>query len=146
MPWAHARSVDRARARPGAPGSRVSNRLHRAGRWADVSGRHADSSRPRGSQKNFGVSRISRVTDIGDAMANVSPFLVLQARAEARAILWAAGEYADVDEALAPLRAYAVDSGVVEQIGADASWAIINSAFGLASIDTATVENEGADD
>ena len=79
-------------------------------------------------------------------MANVSPFLVLQARAEARAILWAAGEYVDLDEALAPLRAYAVDSGVVEQIGADASWAIINSAFGLTSIDTATAENEGADD
>jgi len=72
----------------------------------------------------------------------VPPFLVLQARAEARALLFAAAEYADLEEAIAPLRAYAVDSGVVEEVGADAVWSLINTAFGLPAI--ATTVDEGA--
>jgi hypothetical protein len=54
--------------------------------------------------------------------------LILQARAEARALLFATGEF-DLHEALAPLLAYAMDSGCVEAIGAEASFAIIRKAF-----------------
>lgn len=66
----------------------------------------------------------------------VLPLRVLQARAEARALLYAVGEYADFEEATAPLRTYAVESGVVEQVGADAAWSIIAVAFGLVSEET----------
>lgn len=61
-------------------------------------------------------------------MAIVSPLLVLQARAEARAVLYAANEF-DLADALAPLHAFAVASGMVEQFGSDTVWAIIKAAF-----------------
>ena len=56
--------------------------------------------------------------------AQVQPLLVLQARAEARAILYADGDYVDVAEAIKPLMAYAFDSGIVDQIGAERAHAI----------------------
>lgn len=59
-------------------------------------------------------------------MARVSPILVLQARAEARAALYAANEF-DLFDALGPLHVFAVE--VEEQIGADAALAIIKAAF-----------------
>jgi len=62
-------------------------------------------------------------------MTQVSPLLVLQARAEARALLFQAAEYADVDEAIGPLLKYALDHGIVDQIGADRTFAIIKTAF-----------------
>jgi hypothetical protein len=54
--------------------------------------------------------------------------LILQARAEARAILFAAGEF-DLYEALEPLFAFANTSGIVDEIEADAALAIIRDAF-----------------
>jgi hypothetical protein len=64
-------------------------------------------------------------------MTSAAPLLVFQARAEARAILYREGFFADFGEATAPLRAYAVTTGVVNQIGAAGVVAIINSAFGV---------------
>jgi len=58
----------------------------------------------------------------------VPPLLVLQARAEARALLYAACEF-ELEPAIAPLMQYALDSGVVDQIGAERSFAIIKQAF-----------------
>jgi hypothetical protein len=63
----------------------------------------------------------------------MNPVLILQARAEARARLFAANEFG-LEEALAPLLAYARDQ-VVDLVGADASFAIIRDAFkGLADL------------
>ncbi len=61
----------------------------------------------------------------------VSPLLILQARAEARAILFANGEFADIEQAMAPLRTYAVESGIADTFGAAAVVALINTAFGI---------------
>ena len=58
----------------------------------------------------------------------MSPLLVLQARAEARAMLYAGGEF-DLERALAPLLTYALRSGVVDELGAERSFAIIRAAF-----------------
>jgi hypothetical protein len=60
-----------------------------------------------------------------------SPLLILQARAEARALLLSTCEYADLDEAVEPLLSYAVKSGLVDDIGADNVWALIAAAFRL---------------
>lgn len=59
----------------------------------------------------------------------ISPILILQARAEARAILYREHEL-EFDEATAPLRDYALATGLVDQIGAAGVVAIINTAFG----------------
>jgi hypothetical protein len=64
----------------------------------------------------------------------MNPLLVLQARAEARARLYAANEF-DLHDALAPVLDYAVNAGVVEEIGAEAAFAIIREAFkGIAEL------------
>jgi hypothetical protein len=59
----------------------------------------------------------------------VSPVLVLQARAEARALLFKCGEYEDSGDAIGPLLMYAHESSLVEEIGADGVLAIIEKAF-----------------
>lgn len=60
----------------------------------------------------------------------VSPLLVLQARAEARAILCAAGELGEqLEPAVVPLLQYALASGIVDQIGAERAFAVVNAAF-----------------
>jgi hypothetical protein len=56
-----------------------------------------------------------------------SPLLVLHARAEARAILYAAGEYDNLEGAIAPLLDYALASGLTDQLGADTAFAIVQS-------------------
>ena len=61
----------------------------------------------------------------------VSPFLVLQARAEARATLYRNAWILDFEEAAAPLRDYALKAGIVDDIGAAAVTAIIDAAFGI---------------
>ena len=61
-------------------------------------------------------------------MAKLSPILVLQARAEARAMLCAAGEF-DLFDALEPLHAFAAASGLLAKPGTGAVAAIIRSAF-----------------
>ncbi len=67
-------------------------------------------------------------------MARVSPTLVLQARAEARAMLYAANEF-DLADAIEPLLRYAVESGVEEELGAAVAFGIIRAAFaGVATI------------
>lgn len=58
----------------------------------------------------------------------MNPLLVLQARAEARALLYKASEF-DLEEALAPLYAYALDSGLHEQLDSEAIFAIIHKPF-----------------
>ena len=65
-----------------------------------------------------------------DMAAQVQPLLVLQARAEARAILYADGDYVDINDAIKPLMAYAFEAGIVDQIGAERAHAIIKAAFG----------------
>jgi hypothetical protein len=59
---------------------------------------------------------------------DVAPLLVLQARAEARALLFAACEF-DLDAAIEPLLQYAMDSGIVDKVGADGAFGIIKQAF-----------------
>jgi hypothetical protein len=59
----------------------------------------------------------------------MNPLLVLQARAEARAMLFAYGEFETLDEALNPLVRFANDSGIASEIGGDAAWQIIRTAF-----------------
>jgi hypothetical protein len=61
-------------------------------------------------------------------MNEVQPMLVLLARAEARALLYAACEF-DLEEAITPLTRYAFDSGIVDQIGAERAYAIVRQAF-----------------
>lgn len=60
----------------------------------------------------------------------VSPLLVLQARAEARAILYAAGEYDSVEQAIAPLLEQALRDGLVDELGAETVYAIARKPFG----------------
>lgn len=50
-------------------------------------------------------------------------------RAEARAILFGAGEYADADEAIAPLLDAAFDAGLLDRLGEAAIMQIIDTAF-----------------
>ena len=65
----------------------------------------------------------------------MNAFMILQARAEARAVLYQLGEIDDLDEALRPLFDYAQVSGLAEEIGADAMFAIVQNAFkGIAEI------------
>jgi hypothetical protein len=62
-------------------------------------------------------------------MRKADPVAVLRARAEARALLFAACELADLSEALAPLYAYARRSGIFEQLGEEATAALIEGPF-----------------
>lgn len=59
---------------------------------------------------------------------DVSPLLVLQARAEARALLYADGEF-NLEQAMQPLMQYALDTGIVDKVGAEGAVAIIKRAF-----------------
>jgi hypothetical protein len=87
---------------------------------------------------------------------DVAPLLVLQARAEARAILYAAGEFDfpnpcttdvqaaqagragaaiprhqldELQAAIVPLLQYALDSGITDDIGAERAFAVVQQAF-----------------
>jgi hypothetical protein len=73
---------------------------------------------------------------------DVAPLLVLQARAEARAILYAAGEFEQLKQAVVPLLQYAIDSGIADQIGAERAFAIVKAAF-AASLRTPPGEKPG---
>jgi hypothetical protein len=57
-----------------------------------------------------------------------APLDVLELRSWARAYLFAAGEY-ELAAAVDPLQAFAVASGLVAQIGADAVQKILRDAF-----------------
>jgi hypothetical protein len=57
------------------------------------------------------------------------PILILNARAKARAILFALGEFESLDQAVAPLREYAEVTGLVEQFGGDTIDQIILARF-----------------
>jgi hypothetical protein len=58
----------------------------------------------------------------------IDPVLVLKARAEARALLWQAGEF-DLHEAVDVLQRDAERDGLIATIGQDAVQAIIADAF-----------------
>lgn len=62
-------------------------------------------------------------------MTAPSPFLVLQARAEARAILYAAGEYDSIEQAIAPLVSHALATGLADEVGTDTVFAIAHKPF-----------------
>jgi len=62
------------------------------------------------------------------AARSPSPLCILIARAEARALLYAANQF-DLPEAVDPLQAFAVKSGLVDEIGQDAVQAILAAAF-----------------
>ena len=57
------------------------------------------------------------------------PIDVLELRAWARVLLLAEGEIQSVAEAVDPLQAFAVTSGLVAQIGADGVQKILSGAF-----------------
>ena len=63
-------------------------------------------------------------------MTQPSSLLVLQVRAEARAMLFRSGEYRDLEEAVIPLLAYAHIVGLGDKLGGDAVLAVIKGAFG----------------
>jgi hypothetical protein len=58
----------------------------------------------------------------------MNPLLVLQARAEARALLFGACEF-DLEEAMHPLYAFAIEQGLVNEFGMDTVSNIIRRAF-----------------
>jgi hypothetical protein len=58
-----------------------------------------------------------------------SPYLVLQARAEARAMLYEASEYDSIEQAIAPLLKAAQAQGLIEAVGAETIEAIIRKPF-----------------
>ena len=62
-------------------------------------------------------------------MTVVAPMLVMKLRAEARAMLFRLGEFETIEEAIAPLHRYALASGIVDDLGAAATQAIIDEAF-----------------
>ena len=66
--------------------------------------------------------------DVRAATRAPSPLCVLIARAEARALLYAAFEF-DLPEAVDSLQSYAVESGLVDEIGQDAVQTILAAAF-----------------
>jgi hypothetical protein len=66
--------------------------------------------------------------DVRAAARLPSPLCVLVARAEARALLYAAGEF-DLPDAVDPLQAFAAESGLVDEIGQDAVQAILAAVF-----------------
>jgi hypothetical protein len=59
----------------------------------------------------------------------IPPLLVLRARAEARAILYAAGEYDSIAQAVAPLLNDA--QGLAETLGSEAVHAAVHGPFEL---------------
>jgi hypothetical protein len=59
----------------------------------------------------------------------IAPLLALQARAEARALLYQCCEFETIEQALAPLFADAVDLGLVDELGEAAIKAIIEAPF-----------------
>jgi hypothetical protein len=59
----------------------------------------------------------------------MSPLLVLEARAEARALLFRCGEYEDSGDAVAPLLIYAEQCGLTAQLGPVNVLAVIHRAF-----------------
>jgi hypothetical protein len=65
---------------------------------------------------------------ITSACALADPLEVLQARARARACLWATGELG-LHEAVDPLQRWAVDTGLVTQVGQDFVQLILARAF-----------------
>ena len=66
---------------------------------------------------------------IAIARVNPAPLDVLELRACARSLLLAEGEIASVAEAVDPLQAFAIASGLVAQLGADTVQAIIAQQF-----------------
>lgn len=77
----------------------------------------------------------------------VAPIDVLRLRAEARALLWAEGEIKSIPEAVDPLQAFAVTSGLVDEIGEDQVQRIIADAFASyrRRVSDAEALNEGSD-
>jgi hypothetical protein len=62
----------------------------------------------------------------------ISPSRVLMERAEARAILFRVYcAYADLEEAIAPLRQWALEHGLIDKIGAAETMRMIYAAFDL---------------
>jgi hypothetical protein len=63
------------------------------------------------------------------ASSSVDPLLVLEARTQARALLFLTCEFESVEAALGPLFDDACESGLVEQFGVDTIKAIIEKPF-----------------
>jgi hypothetical protein len=62
-------------------------------------------------------------------MTKINPLQALQARAEARALLFKHATYETIGEAIDPLLKNAYDVGLVDQLGAKAVMQIIEQAF-----------------
>ena len=77
--------------------------------------------------------------------ARKDPILVLKLRAEARAVLYAEGEYETLEEAMVPLFAWATTVGLERTIGAGGVHDIVRRAFAsVAPQDQEQQENEAA--
>jgi hypothetical protein len=63
-------------------------------------------------------------------MSSIPPLKVLQARAEARAILFWEQAF-DLATAIKPLLQYALSTNIIESYGAAATYALIHAAFHL---------------
>lgn len=61
----------------------------------------------------------------------MNPYRVLHLRAQARAMLWANGEYETLTDAILPLAQYADASGITDQIGPENVVATILREFGI---------------
>lgn len=72
---------------------------------------------------------MNAVAIIPEAGGLADPLEVLEARAWARARLWSTCDILDLVDAVDPLQAYAVQSGLVDTIGQDAVQALIGGAF-----------------
>jgi hypothetical protein len=59
----------------------------------------------------------------------VPPLLVLQALAEARALLFKLGEYDDLEHAMAGVFWWALDTGLADQYGDESVIAVVTKAF-----------------
>lgn len=61
----------------------------------------------------------------------MNPYRILNLRAQARAVLWANGEYDTLTDAILPLAQYADATGITDRIGPENVVATILREFGL---------------
>lgn len=61
----------------------------------------------------------------------LNPYQTLQAKIEARAVLFAAAEYENLEEAITPLLVFADESGITEDIGAENVVVMVLKGFGI---------------
>ena len=84
---------------------------------------------PSRTRAQIGSGRVARSTATSERGAVSPADIIFIARAEARALLWQAGEF-ELQDAVDVLQASAEATGLIAEIGQDAVQAIIAKAFG----------------